>query len=62
MSRAALASPARVVVDEAMERVTRATTDYLHDPSDERALEYARAIAALRIALEVLAHQQEGSS
>jgi hypothetical protein len=50
-------SPTRVVVDEAMQRLTQTTTDYLHEPSDERAEEYARAIVALRIALEVLANE-----
>lgn len=50
-------APARVVAEEAMQRVTRATTDYLIDPSADHAEEYARAFCALRIALEVLAKQ-----
>ncbi len=49
--------PARVVVNEAMKRVSAATLTYLHNPSDEAAEEYARAFVQLRVALEVLARQ-----
>jgi hypothetical protein len=46
--------PARTVLDEAMSRVSDMTLVYLDHPSEEKALAYARAFAALRVSLVVL--------
>jgi hypothetical protein len=47
--------PTDVVVQEAMDRLTRATALYLRDPSDEHATDYGRALIQVRTALQVLA-------